>query len=160
MKQQYLFHGSNKLFPILDPSKCYDEPKLAYATDKFSYALVRAGNQGIYIREDYHGLNKPMELAELFPNAFLDMFECRGYIYLLDPKDFIKVGDEYVTDKPVIPVDLIVIDDVWFWMRNAVPDEAYDFYFYDDSIYWSKVRGGREGYLARKVLRSILFEAE
>ena len=160
MKQKYLFHGSSELFTILDPSKCFDNPKLAYATDSWAYALVRAGKQGIYIREDYHGLNKPMELAELFPNAFLDMFECKGYVYLFDPKDFVKVGNEYVTDKPVIPVDIKVIDNVWYWMRNATADGVYDFYYYDDEEYWRQVNGGREGYLVRKVLRSILFEAE
>ena len=155
--KQYLFHGSQcGTITVLEPRTSLEFQKLVYATDDWYYALVRAGKQIDVIREEYNGKDKPFELAECYPNAFEQMFSCKGYVYLLDPDDFYQDPNtlEYKSDKPVIPVDRIGIDNIWDWMRRLnVDDEFYDLHWFDDIEYWSHVKGGREGFLKRKLER-------
>lgn len=158
--KKYLFHGSQcGTITVLEPriSVGFNKP-LVYATDDYRYALVRAGKQEDLIREEYYGFGKPFELAEIFKNSFIDQFECKGYIYLLDPNDFEDRGFEFVSSKPVIPVDRIEIPNIWSYMRRLNVDGDYDLHWYDDEEYWSTVRGGRKGFLYRKQIRKILLE--
>ena len=153
--KKYLFHGSNcGTITVLEPRISLEFKKHVYATDNFFYALVRAGKQLDLIREEYYGIDKPFELAECYPNAFKQQFNCKGYIYLLDPKDFYQdlVTLEYKSDEPVIPVDRIDIENIWDYIRK-LGEYVYDLYWYDDEEYWWNVRGGREGFLKRKLER-------
>ena len=161
--KKYLFHGSQcGTITVLEPriSVGFNKP-LVYATNDFRYALVRAGKQEDLIREEYYGFGKPFELAEIFKNSFKEQFECKGYIYLLDPNDFEDHEFEFVSSKPVIPVDRIEIPNIWSYMRRLNDDgDFYDLHWHDDEEYWSTVRGGRKGFIYRKQIRKMLLEAD
>lgn len=148
---KYLFHGSqvggiNELKPMIS----LEYISMVYATDNLAYALVRAGKQLDEIREEYYGNDKPFEIAECYPDAFKHQFNCSGYIYLLDPKDFEYNPEttEYRSQKPVKPVKTIRIDNIWSEMQKI--DNGYKFVYDGNEDYWKTVRGGREGYLKRK----------
>ena len=69
--KKYLMHGSNcGTITVLEPRISLELTKHVYATDDYRYALVRAGKQLDLIREEYYGHDKPIELAECYPNAF------------------------------------------------------------------------------------------
>ena len=148
--KNYLYHGSSTSgIQELEPRVSLEYKKLVYATPDFRYALVRAGRQIDMIREEYYALDEPFELAECYPDAFKKMFSCTGYIYLLDPKDFVKSNDlEYVSEKPVKPIKVLTIDNIWSEMLHH--KEWYKFVPYYDADFWNTVRGGLDGYLARK----------
>lgn len=156
-EERFLFHGSQngRIFELKPMISLEFIPRV-YATEDYRYALVRAGKQLDEIREEYYGTGKPFELAECYPGAFEHQFNCQGYIYCLNPKDFTYNPEttEYTSEKPVIPVKVVRIDNLWQLMRgmNASTDgEWYKFIFSDDEEYWDNVRGGREGFLKRKL---------
>lgn len=148
---KYLYHGTQVGgIKELKPMISLEYVSMVYATDDIAYALVRAGKQLDEIREEYYGKDKPFEIAECYPDAFKHQFDCSGYIYLLDPKDFEYNPEttEYRSRKPVKPVGVIAIKNIWHEMRNI--DSCYKFIYNGDENYWKTVRGGREGYLKRK----------
>ena len=152
---KFLYHGSqNGQIFTLEPRLSLEFKELVYATDDLKYALVRAGRQLDVIREEYHGSDKPMELAECSPKAFDKQFNCKGYIYFLLPKDFKKNPDtgEYYSEKPVTPIYRLDINNIWFRMLvMKMEEDAYDLHYYYDEDYWKNVRGGLEGFLERKL---------
>lgn len=152
---KYLYHGSqNGLITVLEPRISLEFTKHVYATDDYRYALVRAGKQMDCIREEYYGHDKPFELAECCKGAFEKMFDCSGYVYLLDPKDFYQDPNtgEYKSDEPVIPVDRIKVDNLLYLMRRInVDGDFYDFHWFYDEEYWNNVREGLDGFLQRKI---------
>lgn len=157
MKKLYLFHGSNNGQILkLKPSISLEFTKHVYATDSFTYALVRAWKQLDLIREEYRGNGMPFELAECYPNAFEQMFDCKGYVYLLNLEDFYQdpVNLEYKSDEEVIPVDRVDVPNIWDLMRRInIDNYFYDLHWNDDEEYWKNVRGGRNGFLKRKLER-------
>lgn len=149
---KYLFHGTQVgNIEELKPMVSLEFVSKVYATDNLAYALVRAGKQLDQIREEYYGNDKPFEIAECYPDAFKNQFDCEGYIYLLDPKDFEYNPEttEYRSDKPVKPVGVIHVQNIWSKMLGM--KEAYRFVFDGDEEYWKNVRGGRDGFLERKL---------
>lgn len=147
---KYLFHGTQVGgIDYLKPAISLEFVSKVYATDDFKYALVRAGKQLDQIREEYYGPNDSFELAECYPNAFKNQFDCSGYVYLLDPKDFVQDPDtgEYKSDRAVKPVGVLRIKNIWAEMQGYDYKLIYD----GDEEYWKTVRGGREGYLERKL---------
>lgn len=150
---KYLFHGSQcGTIGILKPNISLEMISRVYATDDFAYALVRAGKQLDQIREEYYGPDQPFELAECYPDAFKHQFDCTGYVYLLNPKDFDLDPEtgEYKSESEVIPLNIMRIDNIWYWMRICY-DERFRFIFDGDEEYWETVRGGKEGFLKRKL---------
>ena len=149
---KYLFHGSNTgNISVLKPHISLEFKSLVYATSDWKYALVRAGKQLDLIREEYYGPDKPFELAECYPGAFKQMFDCPGYIYLLADDDFIRnENGEYVSEKEVIPLGCVRIDNIWSEMMRLKGYWDYEFVWDGDEEYWKGVRGGREGFLKRK----------
>ena len=150
---KYLFHGTQiGGIDELKPSISLEFESFVYATDDIAYALVRAGKQLDQIREEYQGNDKPFEIAECYPDAFKHQFDCPGYLYLLDPKDFERNLDtgEYRSRKAVKPVDCWRINNIWDAMALDRPDR-YTFVYDGDENYWKNVRGGREGFLERKL---------
>jgi hypothetical protein len=149
---KYLFHGTQVgNIEELKPMVSLEFVSKVYATDNLAYALVRAGKQLDQIREEYYGNDKPFEIAECYPDAFKNQFDCEGYIYLLDPKDFEYNPEttEYQSDKPVKPVGVIHVRNIW--SKMLCMKEAYRFVFDGDEEYWKNVRGGRDGFLERKL---------
>lgn len=149
---KYLFHGTQVAnIKQLKPSISLEFIPRVYATDNFAYALVRAGKQLDQIREEYYGNDKPFEIAECYPDAFKHQFDCPGYIYLLDPKDFEYNPEttEYRSEHAVTPVKLIRIDNIWTEMQKL--KDRFKFIYYEDKDYWNNIRGGREGFLERKL---------
>lgn len=149
---KYLYHGTQVgNIDILKPMVSLEFVSKVYATDDFAYALVRAGKQLDQIREEYEGHDKPFEIAECYHNAFKHQFDCCGYVYLLNPDDFEYNPEttEYRSDKPVKPVGVMHIDNIWKEMLKN--HEHFRFRFDGDQEYWKTVRGGREGYLQRKL---------
>lgn len=150
---KYLFHGTQvKGIEELKPSISLEFESFVYATDDIAYALVRAGKQLDQIREEYYGKNKAFEIAECYPDAFKHQFDCEGYIYLLDPDDFELNPEtgEYRSRKAVKPVDCWRISNIWDVMAKGRPDR-FKFFYDGDEKYWKTVRGGREGFLERKL---------
>ena len=151
MKQKHLFHGTQiGNIKEFEPRISLDlTNKYVYATDDYAYALVRAGKQLDLIREEYYGFEKPFELAECYPHSIGRMFDCSGYIYLFNPDDFEDHVYEFVSDKPVKPIDCIFIENIWMEMlKNA---SRYEIIWHGNEEYWKGVRGGREGFLKRKL---------
>lgn len=149
---KYLFHGSQVGgIDILKPMISLEYVSMVYATEDYSYALVRAGKQLDEIREEYYGLEKPFEIAEIYPDAFKHQFDCEGYVYLLNPDDFEYNPEttEYRSSKPVKPVGMIRVSNIWEEMLKN--KESYRFIYNGDEEYWKTVRGGRDGYLKRKL---------
>lgn len=150
---KYLFHGTQvDGLKELKPSISLEFESFVYATDDIAYALVRAGWQLDQIREEYYGKEKPFEIAECYPDAFKHQFDCPGYIYLLDSNDFEYNPDtgEYRSRKPVKPIDCWCISNILDAMTLVYPNR-YTFVYDGDENYWKNVRGGREGFLKRKL---------
>ena len=149
---KYLFHGTQVSgITELKPSISLEFESFVYATDDIVYALVRAGKQLDQIREEYQGKDQPFEIAECYPNAFEHQFDCKGYIYLLNPEDFEYNPEtgEYRSRKPVKPIDCLRISNIWDEMMRR--EDRYKFVWDGDQEYWKGVRGGREGFLERKL---------
>lgn len=146
---KYLFHGTQVTnIDELKPLISLEFEAFVYATEDIRYALVRAGKQLDEIREEYEGLEKPFEIAECYPDAFKHQFDCPGYLYLLDPKDFEYNPEttEYRSRHAVKPVDMMCVPNLWQTMK----DLDFRFIFDGDADYWQTVRGGKEGFLIRK----------
>ena len=151
--KKFLYHGTQVGgITELKPSISLEFASFVYATDDIVYALVRAGKQLDQIREEYYGKEKKFEIAECYPDAFKHQFDCEGYIYLLDPDDFELNPEtgEYRSRKAVKPVDVICINNILGYMTIAYPDR-FKFVYDGDEEYWKNVRGGREGFLQRKL---------
>ena len=149
---KYLYHGTQVGgIQCLKPMISLEYVSKLYATNDIAYALIRAGKQLDQIREEYYGNDKPFEIAECYPNAFKNQFDCVGYIYLLDPKDFEYNPEttEYRSDKEVKPVKVVRIDNIWNEMTKH--KDRYKLIYDGDEEYWKTVRGGKEGYLQRKL---------
>lgn len=153
-----LYHGSKYLIEDeLEPRLSFAYKRLVYATDNYFYALVRAGNfdmNKFLIREDYNGADKPYQLVEVVPGAFEEVFNCRGYIYEVDERSFISSCDvnEFVSEDYVKIENVTAIENVWEEMLKHA--EHYELVPYEDSErVWKTVRGGKEGYLERRMRR-------
>lgn len=149
---KYLFHGTQVgNIKELKPNVSLEFVSMVYATEDLAYALIRAGRQFDEIREEYEGINKPFEIAECYPDAFKHQFNCGGYIYLLNSEDFEYNPEttEWRSSKPVKPIDSMRIDDIWSLMQKI--SHRYKFVYDGDEKYWKGVRGGREGFLKRKL---------
>ena len=152
--REFLFHGSNHGGLIaLEPRISLEYKPRVYATADYRYALVRAGKQVDAIREEYYGIGNFYELAECYPDAFKMTFDCTGYIYMLDKKDFIvnpDDPDEYICNHAVPVINCETVDNLW---RRMTEIGGYDLHYYGDEVYWANVRGGLEGFLERKLAR-------
>lgn len=148
-----LFHGTQvEGIRELRPSISLEYESFVYATDDLAYALVRAGKQLDQIREEYYGPDKPFELAECYPDAFKHQFDCKGYVYLLNSEDFVQNPDtgEYRSTKAVKPIAYLCVPNIWGLMTGQL-DDRYKFFYDGDEEYWKNVRGGRQGFLERKL---------
>ena len=148
-----LYHGTQVAgIEELKPSISLEFESFVYATEDIRYALVRAGKQLDEIREEYEGFSKPFEIAECYPDAFKHQFDCAGYIYMLDPKDFEYNPEttEWRSRHVVKPVGIMRMPNILKAMK--MHDGSYYKMVYDgDEEYWKNVRGGREGFLKRKL---------
>lgn len=149
-----LYHGSNYFIKDeLKPEYCFGVKKLIYATEDYCYALVRAGAFNplkAFLREEYESPDKPYKLMELYPGAFKDVFDVKGYIYEVEDDLFsINSDNEYITESNVKIVKCTEIPNVWSEMMKY--SERYELITYEESDkHWEKVRGGKEGYLKRR----------
>ena len=154
MYKEYLYHGSQTGgLKVLKPQISLEFKQLVYATPDYAYALVRAGKQLDMIREEYFGYEKPFQLAECYPNAFEQMFDTNGYIYMLEKADF-KMNPEtgeYFSDKPVKIKHCLPIKNILNLMTGAYSPWYELIRFENSEEYWKTVRGGREGFLERKL---------
>ena len=148
-----LYHGSNSLIAgQLEPRISFDYEPLVYATDDYMYALLRAGKfnpNKFLIKEDYNGMDHPIQLIEIVPGAFKETFETPGYIYLVDGGTFKPHGkNEYVSTTPVRIKQITPITDIWTYISN---NPRFKLICYEDSEpYWNTVRGGKEEYLKKR----------
>lgn len=147
-----LFHGSSVLIEKELKGRM-NLLEYVYATDDYCYALVRAGKfdpQRFLIREDYDGNDKPFQLIEIEPNAFKQTFDRPGYIYRVNDDGFMynQIG-EYVKEDSAEIIDSIFIPNVWDEIMKY--RDRYELVFYDKAdSYWSKIKGGKAGYLERR----------
>ena len=145
-----LYHGSTKKFDTLKTNVSYELEKWCYATDDYSYALIRCGafdvNKAL-IREE-HEIGKHT-LCELYPGAFNDVFNRPGYMYILQENNFTKFREtEYVSDHDVTPMYRIEIKNV---LARLLVDPSIILIKDEDSEeYWKNVKGGKQGYIQRK----------
>lgn len=149
-----LYHGSKtKIDSFLKPNICYELNSFVHATDNYEYALIRSGNFDITkprCREE-HGIDSH-ELCEIYEGAFEDLFDRPGYIYLVDKNDFDQFREtEFVSRDEVKIVDTIYIENILDELNQSgrvklirTNDPEYE-------EYWSKIRGGRNGYVERKI---------
>lgn len=160
-----VFHGSTiPCLRSLDSGyarSLYKNKPVIYGTKDYVYALVRAGRFGVHyshmIREDYNGMYKPFELAELCKDAFKKTFYTPGSIYVLDDVYFelTEDEDEWITYEDKVPVfGEIIINNVWEEMGKYADRFRFIYYGTDEwNEYWKTVNGGLEGYLERSRLR-------
>lgn len=147
-----LFHGTQVGgIKLLKPNVSLEFVSRVYATEDIAYAYVRAGKQLDEIREEYYGSSEPFELAECYPDAFKHQFNCGGYIYLLNSEDFDynPLTTEWTSDKAVKPIGCVHIENIWHDMTKIL--DRYRLIFDGNEEYWTTIRGGREGYLQRKL---------
>lgn len=147
-----LYHGSkteiqNELIPYIS----LEQEPLVYATDDYSYALIRSGKfdySKFALREE-HMEDGTHSLAELYPGAFKEVFDRVGYVYEVDNSKFqYNYGSEYISRDNAKINKTNKIDNVWTEIQK---DPKISLHYYDNSEeYWANVRGGREGYLERK----------
>ena len=150
---KYLFHGTQvEGIEELKPSISLEFESFVYATDDIAYALVRAGKQLDQIREEYQGKDQPFEIAECYPDTFINQFDCKGYIYVLNSEDFELNPDtgEYRSRKCVKPVNCWCVNNIWGWMTTNYL-HRFKLIYDGDENYWKGVRGGRDGFLKRKL---------
>lgn len=153
-----LFHGSSTQgLRYLKPNISLELKKRVYASEDFIYALVRSGRQLDLIREEYEGMDRGFTLAECYPDAFEKTFECPGSVYLVGEK-FFRLNpddpDEFISEYGVPVYCELPFDNVWNVMQRL--EDHFEFVYYGTDEwyeYWSKVRGGLDGYLHRKLTR-------
>ena len=159
-----LYHGSNKnIKGFLKPFISFHYKPLVYATSDYLYALVRCGKfdfTKLTFKEDYD--EKTFRLIELVPNAFEKVFNTDGYIYLLNEADFTHTDNlmfsEYVSNKECKIQDTIYVPNV---AEEILKTNIEIIRYGQDADYWKTVRGGKEGYLERRLKRvKIIKEKE
>ena len=151
-----LYHGSNKSIKgFLKPFKSFHYKPLVYATSDYMYALVRCGRFNPFeltFKEDYS--NDAFRLIELAPNALERVFNTDGYIYVLNDDDFIHTDDlmdnEFISNKECTIQDTIYIANI---LQELLKTNIEIIRYGEDAEYWKTVRGGREGYLQRRMAR-------
>lgn len=157
-----LFHGSNTYIKgSLKPHKSFHYDKYVYATSDYSYALVRAGKFDIdnfAIKEDYNGVI--YTLVELKENAFEEVFNTEGYIYLVDSKYFFKTDKcmpyEYISKYKCKIIQTFKISNVLEEIKKY-ENIHYKLIAYgseEEKEYWNTVNGGKDGYLKRRKERA------
>ncbi len=175
MNKTILYHGSNKFITnTIKPFTSFHNTPYVYATSDYLYALVRAGNfnpEILSFKEDYNGTS--YTLVELTETAFKDTFDTEGYIYLLDNKNFSKVQNmlpkqednstllpnEYISTQKCEIQKVIYIPNVGEEILKHISEnpDYYNIIYYNTSEekdYWKSVRGGKEGYLKRRMERA------
>lgn len=151
-----LYHGSNhKIEYEIEPRVSFDLKPLVYATDDYRYALLRSGKfdpEKFLIKEDYNGSEYPICLIEIAPNAFKEVFNTAGYIYLVNKDQFEPLRqNEFVSIEPVKIKSRILIENVLEEILNS-PD--FKLIYYKESLsYWKSIRGNKDGYLKRRADR-------
>lgn len=149
-----LYHGTKTLIKdgVLKPNICFELESFVYATDNYEYALIRSGNFDITkfrVREehekDYH------ELCEIYEGAFEELFDRPGYIYLVDRNDFKPLREsEFVSEHEVRIIDTIYIENILDEINKSDKIKLIRTNDLEYEEYWSKIRGGKQGYLHRK----------
>lgn len=151
-----LFHGSNVEIKdgFLKPNISFDYKPLVYATDNYWYALVRCGKfdiKDISIREEYIDPNHPYTLVELRENAFRDIFDTSGYIYMIDNFCFTERNGEYISENSVPIHGTKHIENVWASMQEGIYNGAYNLVNYQDcNKYFKSIGCDKEAYLKRR----------
>ena len=154
-----LYHGSNKLiFGNLRPAVSFHYVPYVYATSDIYYALIRCGRfdvNKLLLKEDYDG--RKITLVELTEGAFERVFDCEGYIYVVDAATFWcspeMIPNEYVSDRACGFLERVRIPNVKDEILSR--PERYSIIRYgEDADYWKGVRGGKEGYLRRRLQRA------
>ena len=153
-----LYHGSNVYIEdTLIPHKSFHYEPYVYATSDYFYALVRAGRfnaNNLTLKEDYDGLKHT--LIELKENAFKEVFDSGGYIYLVDDSNFYTaekcMPNEYISTKECKIVQKIYIPNLFEEINkcSSIYISLIRYGSKEEKEYWETVRGGKEGYLQRR----------
>lgn len=160
MENLMLYHGSSTYgLKMLVPHVSLELKKRLYATEDFKYALVRAGRQLDLIREEYRGIDSPFELCECYPNAFEQMFNCAGTVYILSKEGF-RINpddpDEWITEEDICPVGYTIYRSILTEIKRLADQGEFKLVYYGTpewDEYWTHVRGGLGGFLKRKLER-------
>lgn len=149
-----LYHGSNTLITdgYLTPHISFDYKPLVYATDDYTYALVRCGKfnlQDISIKEEYKGIGTTFTLIELRENAFKDIFNTVGYIYDVPKICFVKKDNEYISEDEILILHTTIIQNVWEEMQKY--KDKYEFIsFADSDVYFKQCGIDKVAYFERR----------
>ncbi len=112
-----LFHGSHKKLKILKPSK----GDYLYASPSFNYAICFAGKK--WKNNDEISLqinNNRIYLIELKENAFKDIYNTKGYIYVINHPYFKYFKDnEYTVNEYIKPCKRIKINNVYEFLKKS-----------------------------------------
>lgn len=150
-----LYHGSKiEGLSVLKPNISFECEKLVYATNEFEYALIRSGNFDIsnfMIREEHYEGDNYHELCELKPGAFKELFDRKGYIYIVKDKYFEQFREAEFISKTKVPIwNCLVIENI---LDGLVDNTNVDLIWYGTEKwekYWKNVKGGLNGYIQRK----------
>lgn len=153
-----LYHGSHTYIEDkLIPHKSFHYEPYVYATNDYFYALVRAGKfnvNNLTLKEDYDGITHT--LIELKENAFKEVFDTDGYIYLVNDNDFYRtekcMPNEYISTKECGIVKRIYISNLFDEINKccSIYIKLITYGSNEEKEYWETVRGGKEGYLQRR----------
>lgn len=147
-----LYHGSKtEIQNELTPHISLEQIPLVYATNDRDYALIRAGKfvpGQVLIREEHE--DGKHTLAEVEPGAFKKVFNRPGYIYQVDNKNFkYNYGTEYISNYNAKIRKTEKLDNV---LEQIEKNPNIELISYENpGDYWDNVRGGREGYIQRKM---------
>lgn len=155
-----LFHGTNKKISYLKPYISYELINVVYATDDIFYALIRCGRFDIakcFVREE-HG-DRQHSLCEMYDGAFEDLFNCDGYIHIVDNAGFKQLYPaQFTCDRCVEIKHTIYIPNVLEALKRHSKNINL-IYNNNSDDYWANVRGGKEGYLERTMkYRNMVLE--
>ena len=138
-KMKYVYHGSN--VANLETIKCNRSTHLkkwVYATYSEAIATIFLSpyHSDYYYHLSGDGIKYPIELVERKKGMFKKIFNCSGYIYTLNDKNFKKNmtnwSAEVISEKEEKVVSCKYIDNVYNEIINLAKKKKLKLYLYPD----------------------------
>ncbi len=130
-----LYHGSHYLYDKLIPANIHGDPnfqgkKYVFASPVLKYALLFSGKK--WSDRDFsvmtsHGSRDPLiHVTEMRPNAFTDIYNTSGYIYVMNSSKFHNYSKfeqyqsdwEYISEYEIKPEETIFYKNVLESLMN------------------------------------------
>ena len=133
----YVYHGSNTPnLKTINKRKSTHMKEWVYATPSKAIATIFLSKKGgdLYYSLSGNGIDEPIKLVERKPGMFKEIFNCDGYIYKLDSKNF-KSGltnwsAEVVSDKDEEVISSEYIENIYEELLKLNQENKIKLYLY------------------------------